>query len=220
MNKFLTMLTVVVSLFTTALQAGTGTYDEETKTLTIGGSTDIEQYVSSLGLIRKHSNSIEEVVMYGGGGSARYMVILMKEINTLDVPVVIPRGKICASACALIATSSDKVLVKGTLLFHMGYTSTYPMGVTLHDILQYGQSMSIDISRVFQQVGFKQAFLEKLIKYTGPSTWYVVTNYGQIKSCKTKDDTVKDYMSSCYLSAPIRETKDILGSYSAPQKPH
>lgn len=189
--------------------AGTGSYNAETRTLYMEGSTDLKLKITTLGVIQRHGSEIEEVVMWGGGGRSTYMVVLMKEIQKLNVPVIIPKGKYCASACALVAVSSDTVIVRGTLLFHMGYVSAYPLKMELGEILTYGQSMAMSISHMLYDIGYKQAFLENLINYTKPGVWYVVTDTKQIEDCKMEGDTAKEYLSMCFITAPIKKNREI-----------
>lgn len=204
------LLVIVMSLVTTlTAHAGTARYDDKTNTLYMEGGTNLQLKIETMINVAKYGEEIEEVVMWGGGGSAAQMIPLMKIIKDLGVPVSIPKGKSCASACALVAVASDTVIVRGKLLFHFGYISAYPKHVSLQEILNYGQIMSLSISRDLYNIGFKFDFIQNLATYTGPNMWYVVTSSRQLDDCRMKGNTVEEYMKPCFIKAPLKETQNI-----------
>jgi hypothetical protein len=158
--------------------------------------------------MKKHAKDVEYIEMSGPGGAMNDMVVIMKAINESKLPVVVPRGKACASACAMAAISSKHLIVDGMVMFHMGYIGGYPSRVTLHEILNVGQSMTADIAKDLSDIGFKARFLELLISYTGPDRWYVVTKAKQLDDCRRKVETIEEHFSGCYFSAPRMTTAE------------
>ena len=197
--------------------AGTAHYDTERSVIIMEGNTDRKLRFMTLDLLKKHKKDVEYIEMSGPGGLMTDMVVIMGAIKKSGLPVRVPTGSFCASACAFAAVSSENVIVDGTLLFHMGYIAGYHSGASLHDILNHGQAMVADIAPVFAEIGFKAYFLELLIKNTGPGQWYVVTKASQLADCRMEgNNNLEDYFSLCYFSAPSMSTKEamLLGSRS------
>ena len=212
-NTLLTLLSAAsfaLGFSITNAYAGEAIYVESTNTMVVAGSTNAKLAFTTMNVIREHGDDITKVVMYGEGGAVSHMITIMEAMKKLNVPISIPNGKLCVSACALAALSSNKLDIHGVMLLHMGYYPRYPAGVGLHDILREGQLMAAIMYRTTQSVGLKHSFLEKLIENTGPSKWYFVTNYNQMKSCKVKNNTVEDYFSLCHITSPILTTKDTM----------
>ena len=205
----LVILAVVVILATTpTVEAGTAKFDSSRSALVLVGSTDRKLRYLTLRKLKEHKGEIEYIEMSGPGGSMADMIVLMNAVRDSNLPVVIPAGTACASACAMVAISSKNIIVNGTMMFHMGYRGGYGMNTSLHDILKQGQGMTVAISPEIAKIGFKHHFLKLLVRWTGPDKWYVVTKASQLNDCRMKGDSVKEYYSSCYMSAPRLTTAE------------
>jgi hypothetical protein len=205
------LLAALLALGMTPAMGGTASYNAKTHVLHMVGETNLELKIETINLINKHRDEIREVSMWGQGGSAVQMVVLMKEITKLDVPVVIPYGRFCASACALVAISSSQTIVNGVLMFHMGYHAQYPSDITLYQVMQAGQVMTTDILYDTYLIGMKQNFLEKLIQYTNRDKWFAITHTKQLDNCRMNGSSnYHTYMETCYIPAPVLSTQKSL----------
>ncbi len=197
-----------------AVNAGTTAYDAATNRIIMTGKTDNKLSWSLIETLTAHPEA-DGIVMYGSGGRMDAMVIIMGTIKQSGLPVYIPEGKICASACALAAVSSETVTVGGWLLFHTGHISGYPQGATLNEINSAGQRMVIAMLPHFVNIGFKLDFFGKLVRYTGPNKWVVVTDIEQINECRVTDASAEELMRPCYIAAPIKTTEQVVADVRA-----
>ena len=191
-----------------AATAGTATYDEDRSVLVMKGATDRVLRYQAINLMHRHQRDIEFIEMYGPGGNMTDMVAIMSAVKMSGLPVVIPQGEYCASACALAAIASDSVIVEGFLMFHNGYIPYYPKDISLHQILIHGEGMGLDIIKEIAKIDFKAAFLTQLVKWTGPDQWYFVTKASQINDCRMEGDTTDEFFRGCYISAPRMSTNE------------
>lgn len=201
--------TVLLAMSTAASFAGTAVFDSERNALVMDGPTDRVLRFQTLTKLKQHKDQIEYIVMSGPGGRMDEMVIIMRAIRDSGLPVIIPEKKMCASACALAAISSDTVIVDGALMFHMGYVGGYPLNATLHDILSLGQRMTSDLSVDMAAIGFKAHFLDQLIRWTGPDKWLVVTKGRQLDDCRMTGDGLEEYYERCYVKAPRMSSSEV-----------
>ena len=210
LSTITTLFLLFLGMFflTSFAEAGTAHYDKERSVIVMQGSTDRVLRFQTLDLLRTHKKDVEYIEMSGPGGVMNDMVVIMRSIKDSGLPVIVPKGKVCASACAMAAISSKHLIVDGMVLFHMGYIGGYPQDTTLHQILNVGQAMTVDIAKDIANIGFKSNFLQHLIRYTGPDKWYVVTKARQLADCRRSEETIEDNYKSCYFSAPVMTTAE------------
>jgi hypothetical protein len=201
MKRILSAVALALSLATSAT-AGVATYDATTNILRMEGMTDKTLRDTTLRALQLHGDEIELIEMSGPGGYMSVLPEIVAAVQASGLPVMIPQGARCASACAFAAIAADTVLVQGHLMFHMSFISGYPMDATLHDILNHGQGNALDVTELLASMGFKQDFTAQLIKRTAPSQWFVVSNIYEIKDCRMTGDSLAEFMEPCIIDAP------------------
>ncbi len=191
------------------LNAG-ASYNPDDRSMTINGETNARSYDSVVRTYMENAQDIDVIYLSGPGGDGRAMFKTMDFIRRLEVPVVVPVGKGCWSACGLIALSAKDLTIDGLLLLHDARVHRYPMNVTLHDIFQYGRVSGVAASVKLAEFGFTSTFNTELASLTGMSDWLVVSNTSQVSSClfdPEHKDGLDMFLTPCKLPRHLVMTR-------------
>tara|TARA_R110002020_G_scaffold245528_2_gene459234 strand:- start:216 stop:911 length:696 start_codon:yes stop_codon:yes gene_type:complete len=186
-------------------------YNQETKVLHVSGETNVTLFYDTYRTL--NTKEVDLVYMDGLGGDAYNMYRMMWAIKKHNVPVVIPQGKVCASACAFAAMSGSKLTIDGTMWIHRGTRFVYDFEDTLDGIYYYGQMVALSMVKPMREAGYKFNLIDSVVKYTDHDNWYVVTNDSQLDNCrydKELEDALDKYFEGCYIKAGVYSTKDAI----------
>lgn len=173
MKLFLTALVVVLGL--TVKASADVTYTEDTKTLQITGPTTMAQVVKASNFIRE--NEVLYVEMWGPGGELQMGLSLGRLINkTEGVTVTVPKGKSCASACALAAMGSKHIRIDGEFLLHRPYVIGVSPFHPLENIFAHMGKGYLMTAYYLEDMGYNRSIMNNIMEYTSPCKYMSYEN--------------------------------------------
>lgn len=160
-----------MAVFFVAQAAASVAYDAATNSLRITGTTTPSQVVQVYNALKKHD--VDTVFMDGPGGHFYAGLRLGHQLQSADVRVIIPRGKYCASACALAALGAREVMIDGELMFHTPYTMGVDPAKTIREIAQEHGLAYLDMAEYLVSVGQDIEFAKQIIRNTSACRFIV-----------------------------------------------
>lgn len=172
MTHLIKTLALVLFVVVPSLASAKVSYDEATSTLRITGQTDMAQVVSASNLIRE--NDIQYVEMWGPGGDMIMGLQLGNRISRIEgVTVVIPKGKICASACGFAAMGGKHIRIDGQMLLHRPYIQGIPIMWTVEEALAHMGKGYLMAAYYLEDHGYNRSIMENIMEYTSPCKYMV-----------------------------------------------
>lgn len=168
-------LQILLMLLVPTVSLGAVSYDKETSTLRITGSTDMAQVVQASHYMDEHE--VQYIEMWGPGGYLEMGLHLGNRISKEEgVTVVVPKNKNCISACAFAAMGSDHIRVDGKLLLHRPFVTAVPSMVTLEESLAYVGRGYLITAYYLEDHGYKRNLMLSIMTYTSPCKFMVFEN--------------------------------------------
>lgn len=144
-------------------------YDPDTHSLTINGQTTVYQFASVQRELTEHE--IDTVFMYGPGGDYFAGLRIGRLPHEENVRVVIPRDRMCASACALSALAARDIAIDGEMLFHKPYTGRVATLATIEDIAAAHGDAYLQLAEYLMQIGRDMRLARRLVNDTNRCVW-------------------------------------------------
>ena len=169
MIKYLRVLALAL-LPTSALAAVS--YDETTSTMRITGPTNMVQVIAASNYLTE--NDVKYIEMWGPGGDMVMGIQLGNRISRAQgVTVIIPKGKVCASACGLVAMGSDHIRIDGQLLLHRPYIQGIRILDVVEDAMAFMGRGYLMMAYYLEDHGYNRSIVDSMMKYTNPCTYMV-----------------------------------------------
>lgn len=129
------------------------------------------------------------VNMSGPGGEYYPGLTIGNLIRKEGSSVIIPEGKECVSACAFAAMATDKLIIKGALLFHLPYTQGVGTVKTIQEIQQEAGIVYFDMIAYVARQGYPIYFARELLAQTSPCKFVYVKDAESFLGMRTGDVT-------------------------------
>lgn len=147
-------------------------YEPDYKTVHIFSTTDDYTAIALKNLLLKEDVLL--AVLDGPGGSAPAGLYIGRLLHQYDVDVLIPKGKTCASACALAAMGGKRIIVDGELWFHGPFLQTIPINKSPQDYGSVLSAFNIEVGMYLQSVGVNLAFYKLVLQKSSLCAFFVV----------------------------------------------
>lgn len=139
---------------------------------------------------------VKAVTMSSPGGSLDEGYKLGSAMSDYNLIVMVPKGQVCVSACALAFVGGWKYLVGGLLAFHSPYLPKYEPQTVLEDIYYSGQYTGVQQMYYFAANGFRAQLYMTIAQYTDRENYMVITNTNDLHHyLMIEKRTYKDYLS-------------------------
>jgi len=139
---------------------------------------------------------VTTVTMSSPGGSLAEGYKLGNAMSEYNLIMVVPKGKVCVSACALAFIGGWKYFIGGLLAFHSPYLPQYSPDTIIEDIYYSGQNTGVQQMFYFAANGFRAQLYMTIAQYTDRENFMVFTNTNDLHHYLMIDDrTYKEYLS-------------------------
>lgn len=180
------LLALLTALVLPSLAMAGVSFDKETKTLRITGTTDMIQVIRASNYMTEHE--VQYIEMWGPGG---YMTMGLQLGNRISretsATVVIPKGKRCISACAFAAMGSKHIRIDGKLMLHRPFIAGAPIMVPLEEVLAYMGKGYLQTAYYLEDHKYPRSIMDNMMTYTSPCKFMV---YEGIEVKKPEDLTM------------------------------
>lgn len=155
---------------------------EKEQALIISGGVNSVQTLKVFYALK--NNPVKMIYLSGPGGSMKQMFLQGMYIERANVPVIIPSGETCVSACALIAMSAKTIKLDGEMWYHRPYATAWRPHVRLDDIMGEGQSSAVELAKYFIENKWKLGLLLQIMRSTNPCEYLVVNNQEDLEKLR------------------------------------